>query len=200
MSEKIDPSARTVLHVGCGPRGSAQLPAVFHGSGWREIRVDIDPGVGPDVVASMTDMAPVASGSVDAVYSCHNLEHLYAHEVDIALREFRRVLRDSGFAVILVPDLQAAARLIVEDKLDQPAYISPAGPITPLDMLYGYRPMVASGNPFMTHKTGFSQRTLAEALIRAGFGQATVSREQLAFNLWAVAHRSIVPGSQTGGR
>lgn len=196
MSEKRDASARTVLHVGCGPRGSAQLPAIFHGNGWREIRLDIDADVRPDVVASMTDMSPVASGSVDAVYSCHNLEHLYAHEVEVALREFRRVLRDSGRAVVIVPDLQAAARLIVEDKLDKPAYISPAGPITPLDMLYGYRPLVASGNPFMAHKTGFSQRTLADALIRAGFAQATVSREQLAFNLWAVAYKRV-PVAQT---
>ena len=36
----------------------------------------------------MTDMSMVDSAAVDAVWSSHNLEHLYAHEVPVALGEF----------------------------------------------------------------------------------------------------------------
>ena len=69
------------------------LPEVrFPAAAWREIRLDIDAGHRPDIVGSLTDMSGIVSGSVDAVYSCHNLEHLHAHEVPVALREFLRVL------------------------------------------------------------------------------------------------------------
>ena len=47
---------RIVLHVGCGPADSQSLHQSFRGPEWREIRVDLDPDVKPDLVASITDM------------------------------------------------------------------------------------------------------------------------------------------------
>ena len=52
---------------------------------WVETRLDIDPSVKPDVVASMTDMSSVPDASCHAVYSSHNLEHLFPHELQQAL-------------------------------------------------------------------------------------------------------------------
>jgi predicted SAM-dependent methyltransferase len=185
QSTASTPSAtdRVVLHVGCG--ACEELHPTFRAPGWREIRLDIDPEAQPDIVASIVSMPMVPSGSVDAVYSSHNLEHLFAHEVPQALAEFFRVLKAGGFALVTLPDLQAIARLIADDKLEDPAYISAAGPITPLDMLYGYRRYIALGNVFMAHKTGFSAKTLANALIAAGF--ATVHLAQENYTLWAEA-------------
>ena len=85
---------------------------------------------------------------MDAVWSSHNVEHLYPHEVPVALAEFRRVLKPEGFAIVTCPDLQAVAELVAQDKLTQPAYQSPSGPISPLDILYGHRPALALGNLF----------------------------------------------------
>ena len=45
----------------------------------------------------MTDMPAVEDAYVDAVFSSHNIEHLYAHEVAEALSEFKRVLNEDGF-------------------------------------------------------------------------------------------------------
>ena len=178
---------RQVLHVGCGAADPAKLPAAFFPQGlWSELRLDIDPQVGPDIVASITDMSVVASGSVDAVWSAHNLEHLRAHEVPLALAEFRRVLRPMGFALVTMPDLQQVAALVAEGNLDGTAYISALGPIAALDMLYGFRPSVAGGNDFMGHKTGFTAGTLAQHLTAAGFAQVQVQRDG-AFALWATA-------------
>jgi hypothetical protein len=52
------PPQKTVLHVGCGTYAAGKLHSAFHSAGWTEIRLDIDDGVQPDIVASMTDMAP----------------------------------------------------------------------------------------------------------------------------------------------
>lgn len=187
QSGQESPAQRIVLHVGCGPRNSGQLHETFRGSGWREVRLDIDPAVQPDVVGSITDMSVVRPAVVDAVWSSHNLEHLYPHEVPKALAEFHRVLKPGGFALITLPDLQSVAELVAADKLDDPAYVSPAGSIAPLDMLFGFRAALARGNLFMAHRTGFTAKTLDQSLRAAGFTEVRVQRNN--FALWAVAHK-----------
>lgn len=177
---------RTVLHVGCGGADRRSLPQLFQ-RGWQEIRLDINPDVNPDVIASMLDMSPVASASVDAVFSSHNIEHLHPHEVGIALNEFRRVLNSEGVLVITCPDLQPVCALVAADNLEEMAYLSPAGPIAPIDMLYGHRDAMAKGNLYMAHKTGFTARSLARALADSGFPACRVEKG-CHFDLWALAY------------
>jgi len=100
---------RTFLHVGCGGKDKAHTTAAFAGDNWQEIRLDINEAIHPDIVGTMTDMKAVSSESVDAVFSSHNIEHLYPHEVPLALAEFLRVLKPDGFTVITCPDLQSVA-------------------------------------------------------------------------------------------
>lgn len=176
----------TVLHIGCGVYWPEKLHSAFRQRGWRELRLDIDPTVEPDIVASMTDMSSLNAGSVDGIFSSHNLEHLYPHEVPVALAEFKRVLAPQGVALITVPDLQSVAQLVAADKLCDPAYVSSAGPIAPIDILYGHRPAMAKGNLFMAHRTGFTARTLAETVVAAGFATVSVQRDASKFALWAL--------------
>jgi ubiquinone/menaquinone biosynthesis C-methylase UbiE len=180
---------QVVLHVGCGSKDIRTLPKPFH-QGWREVRLDIDPAARPDVIGTMTDMQAVDTASVDAIFSSHNVEHLYPHEVPTALKEFRRVLKSHGFALITCPDLQAVAQLIVDGGLLRPAYHSPAGPITPLDMLYGHRGSISRGNLYMAHHGGFTMETLIQALREAGFRTVAGRRRPRNYDLWALAHVS----------
>lgn len=183
------PPLQRVLHVGCGAANPEKLPAAFFPPGhWHELRLDIDPGVAPDIVASITDMPMVASASVDAVWSAHNLEHLFAHEVPLALAEFARVLRPGGFALVTMPDLQQVAELVAAGNLEGIAYQSGLGPVSAIDMLYGFRPAIAGGNAFMAHRTGFTAETLAAHLGRAGLGEIRVQRDG-AFALWGIGHK-----------
>ncbi|WP_029626069.1 methyltransferase domain-containing protein [Synechococcus sp. CB0205] len=178
-------SQGTFLHVGCGHKRADQTPFAQHE--WREIRMDIDAAVSPDVLGTMTDMSSIESESVDAVFSSHNIEHLYPHEVPQALSEFLRVLRTGGFALITCPDLRSVCRLIADDRLTEAAYTSPAGPIAPLDILYGHRASMAAGNLYMAHRCGFTEKVLAGTLQAAGFQQvASLTRPQ-AFDLWVFA-------------
>ena len=179
--------AKIVLNVGCGHAAMQGMHPAFQGEDWRELRLDVDPSVNPDIICSMIDMHPVATDSIDAIWSSHNIEHLHRHEVPVALSEFMRVLRPRGQLLLTLPDLQRVAELVASDGLETEAYRSPSGPITPLDMIYGHTPSLARGNHHMAHKTGFTARTLRQLLGNAGFGEVTVNRE--GFALWARGYK-----------
>lgn len=186
----------TFLHVGCGQKRQPQTTPGFAAPHWQELRFDIDPNVQPDIIGSMLDMSAVPDAHVDALFSSHNIEHLYPHEVPRALAEFRRVLKPEGFLVITCPDLRSVAALIAEDKLTEPAYHSPAGPVAPIDILYGYRPSMMAGNLFMAHRCGFTERVLVNTLRAAGFASvASMQRGASCFDLWALA--SVQPSEET---
>lgn len=179
-----------LLHVGCGPQRKAQTTPYFQTDEWEELRFDIDPTVAPDILGTLTDMSAVPSSSIDAVFSSHNIEHLYPHEVPIAMREILRVLKDDGIFVVTCPDLVSVCKLIAEDQLMEPAYVSPAGPIAPLDILYGHRPAMERGNLYMAHRCGFTQKVMMGTLMAIGFKAVAAATRPSAFDLWAVASKS----------
>lgn len=183
---------KTLLHVGCGPKRKDRNTAGFAMPEWAELRLDIDPAVSPDLTGTMTDMGAVPSASVDAVFSSHNIEHLYPHEVPLALAEFWRVLSADGFAVITCPDLQSVCALVAQNKLTEAAYTSPAGPIAPLDILYGHRPAMARGNLYMAHRCGFTRQVLQATLKAAGFASVATMARGCApfFDLFGLASKS----------
>jgi SAM-dependent methyltransferase len=163
-----------VINAGCGAPGSTRLPDLF--DTWRELRIDIDPGVAPDIVASVTDLSAIPSASADAVWSAHCLEHLFAHQVPAAFTEFRRVLRDGGFACVIVPDVQAVAQWAASDRLHETLYQSPVGPITAHDILWGFGPAIEAGHAAMAHRCGFTPTVLLHRLTGCGFAETILRR------------------------
>jgi len=111
-------------------------------------------------------------GDYDAVFCCHALEHVYPHQVPLAISEFHRVLKPGGVLIVFVPDLEGIKA--TEDVL----FVSPAGPITGLDLIYGMRSLIKEA-PQMAHKTGFTKETLRRELEQAGFSKVVVSRHEL---------------------
>ena len=176
---------RHVLNIGSGPRSIRRANKVFDPAGWQEVRMDLDPAVRPDVVGSMTDIhTHFRTQRFDAVWSSHSLEHLHAHEIPIALREFRRVLRDDGFALITCPDLETVMMLFLEHGSDHVVYRSAAGPITPLDMMFGHSRSIADGAVHMAHHSGLTSDRLTGLLLEAGFAGAITKRRD--YDLWAL--------------
>ena len=159
---------KTLLHVGCASLNISDLKG-FNNDEWAEIRFDIDESRNPDIIGTIVDLSLVETGSVDAVYSAYNLDHIYPHEVPITLKEFFRVLKNDGIAIIKCPDIQSVCEAIGKDKLLDTFYQSPVGPITPIDILFGNRKAIAKGNEFMAKKGGFTYSVLDGALHQAGF-------------------------------
>jgi SAM-dependent methyltransferase len=176
---------RVLVNVGCGPRNAATLPAYF--DNWQHMRVDVDPSVEPDIIADLTDLSPIADGTADAVWAAHCVEHLYEHQVSIALAEFRRVLRADGFVCVIVPDLQTVAQFVANDRLHEPLYNSPAGPVTAHDIFFGFGAAIANGRTSMAHRCGFTPASLQRSFLQQQFGELVVRRRIADLELAAVA-------------
>jgi len=85
---------------------------------------------------------------------------------------FLHVLKEDGFVHIRVPDVGEVMRTVVEKGMDieDVLYQSALGPITVLDVIYGYgKEIESSGHDFFAHKTGFTQKSLLALLGRCGF-------------------------------
>lgn len=176
---------RRVLDVGAGSATHPRVHAAF--VGWQVVRQDINPNVRPDILGNITNLrGQVADASFDGVWSSHNIEHLHAHEVPVALSEIRRILKPDGFALITCPDLEQVARLLVNGDMERTVYSSPAGPISVMDMMFGHGASIARGNHYMAHNTGFTVDRLGKVLRAAGFTESWVAPGP-SIDLWAVA-------------
>jgi predicted SAM-dependent methyltransferase len=135
------------LHIG----GEAPKP------GWKIL--NIQPGEHVDFVGSCTDLSEFASGSVEAIYASHVLEHLgYLDELPQALKEFRRVLRQDGLLRISVPDLEALCRLFLDPRLDMSTRFHV------MRVMFG-----GQMDPHDFHKAGLTYEFMADYLAVAGF-------------------------------
>jgi len=190
MSEWSDQRAasrpKVLVNLGSGRKGQSRLPAMF--TEWREFRVDVDPNSAPDLLSDITDLSAIKSGSADAVWSAHCIEHLYLHQVRKAFEEAYRILADDGFLCVIVPDLQTIASQVAADRLHETVYQSPAGPITAHDMIFGYGAALAQGHTNMAHNCGFTPALLAQKLQEVPFAQI-VLRRRANHELAAVARK-----------
>lgn len=181
---------KNLLHVGPDRNTKKDILKYFHDEEWIETRVDINKDVNPDILGSMTDLSNVQKNFYDSVYSSHSIEHVYQHEVDGVLKGFYNVLKEDGILVITCPELKSICKLVLEDKLLDTAYVSPAGPISPIDMLYGHRDSIIKGNEFMAHKSGFTLKSLMSACTQANFQCVAGIERPKQFDIWVVAQKS----------
>jgi hypothetical protein len=160
---------KRVLNVGGHDK---RIPLPPHYAGFEHLMLDIDPAAAPDILCDARELSKLESSQFDAVYCAHNLEHYYRHDVPKVLAGFLHVLKDNGFAQVIVPDIAEVMRTAVAKGLDleDVLYQSPAGPIKVLDVLWGWSAQIeSSGQEFFAHKTGFTEKSLVATIQRSGF-------------------------------
>ncbi len=181
---------KRVLNVG-GNSKEILLPNQY--DGYEHVLLDIDAAQAPDVVCDAREMAGrLAPGAYDAVYCSHNLEHYYRHEVPRVLAGFLHVLKEPGFAQVIVPDIGEVMRACIARgmALEDALYDSTSGPITVHDVIYGFGSEIErSGSDFFAHKTGFTSKSLKAALLQAGF--SVVYIENWNFSVYAMAFKGV---------
>ena len=154
--------------------------------------LDIDAAGNPEILCDARQLSTLEAAQFDAVYCSHNLEHYYKHDVAKVLNGFLHVLKLDGFAEIRVPNLKSVMKHVVATGLDveDTLYISPSGPISVRDVIYGFgKEIESSGVDFYAHKTGFTPASLRVALVQAGFQRVFVIEGEGAFEVRAVAFK-----------
>lgn len=179
-------ATKRILNAGAGTTVPKRILPLLTLPGWEQVRLDADDSTNPDVVGSVTQVGQLFSPqSFDIIWCSHLMEHLYAHEVYPTFMQFRQILKPDGFALIMCPDLEAVAKVILEHGLAHVAYVSAAGPIRPLDMIYGHSTAIEQGKHHMAHRTGFTTERLGNLLLTAGFPTVSVRSEN--FEICALA-------------
>lgn len=99
---------------------------------------------------------PLADGCADELHAMHIIEHVAEWEARHLLAEWRRLLKPGGLLVLELPNLEAAARNLLAGMSEQ-WWMFP---------FYGDH---SHKDHFMTHRFGYTPRTLAELVKGAGF-------------------------------
>ena len=183
-----------VLNVGGNSKAIA-IPE--HYAGWNHLLLDIAPGPDVDVLLDARKLAEYEGAKFDSIYSSHNLEHFYPHDVPKVLSGFVHALAADGYVDIRVPDLPSVMKEVVDRgmELDDTLYVSPAGPISAHDVIYGWGAEIErSGVDFFAHKRGFSVKSLSQALAAAGF--VHIHTAVNSFQLRAVAFKTDPTAAQ----
>jgi hypothetical protein len=95
--------------------------------------------------------------------------------------------------MIKVPDVRAVMKHFVENAMDMHdvLYVSPGGPITVHDVIYGWgRQIESSGQDFFAHKAGFSAASLRDTIRKGGFASVFVFESPDAFEVSAIAFKA----------
>ena len=137
---------------------------------------------------------PFKSESFDGIYSSHTLEHFEFYDVYNILSEFNRVLKKGGLAVLYVPDMEQVFEIAKSD-LEEMLYISEAGIVSPIDIIWGMREAIKQGKEHMTHKTGFTQKSIEKKLSVMGFTNILISQEN---NQYQLKIKAIKQENQNG--
>lgn len=121
-------------------------------------------GVEPDLVYEMEFDAdgellhsvPLDDGCADELVAAHVIEHFFQWEADAVIAEWKRLLEPGGKIVLELPNIALCAQNLLAGFPDQ---------IT----MWGLYGDGSHRDPYMCHKFGYTPRTIASLLKRAGF-------------------------------
>lgn len=166
---------KIVVNIGCGKTKLETQSKYF--LDWKEIRIDAFENDTANMISSIIDFEGVPNESVDAIWASHVVEHNYWHDLPKIFNNMLRILKQDGFAVIRVPDLGEIAHRIQDGLIDDLVYDSSAGPIYPIDWIYGHRGLTEFWGEGMLHKTGFTKKSMNQVLQSLGFDAYVKAQE-----------------------
>lgn len=177
---------KSLLHIVFGTiKDHGPLHKRFQSGEWRQTPMELR--LYPKT--PFPDIAPLAAvreASFDAAWVIHTLEYLYAHQVPQFFQNLRRILKKDGLLFVTAPDAQKAAESGYRFGLEKQLYQTGLGPVAAIDLIYGFRPGLASDPVHHAHHTGFSPGSLGTRIREAGFADIKVQRD--GYKLWAAAY------------
>jgi predicted SAM-dependent methyltransferase len=124
---------------------------------------NITPGPAVDHVGDAKDMSRFRDGLFVEVYASHVLEHFDGKGLELALKEWHRILASEGKLYVSVPDLDVLSRLFLQkDKFP------PQERIKLIQMMYG-----GHVDSHDVHNVGFDKDILTALIRQAGYKTCT---------------------------
>jgi predicted O-linked N-acetylglucosamine transferase (SPINDLY family) len=167
---------KTFLQFNPGGSAASETLPLFKTAAWRMTEGGDIPHIGN-----------YRGKTVNAIFLNQYLPCCFAHDVQKTLQRCLATLDDDGFLIATCPDLVTIAQHILSHGLTKPSYISEAGPITPLDMIFGHGQTIHDGQTALAHHTGFTQESLVAHLGEAGFKSVRALTRPEQFEVIAVA-------------
>jgi SAM-dependent methyltransferase len=157
MGTDLMPLRELRLHVGC---------ADIRREGYTNI--DIRQTSATDLVCDAWALTMFSDGSVSEIYSRHTIEHFEPDDAAKALREWYRVLKPSGHAHIICPDLifhckQLLGMAVCPIFADQQVHA--------MSGFYGWKASFRGGNQHDSHRWGYVFDTLSARCRESGFAR-----------------------------
>lgn len=143
------------LNVGCGGRRI---------EGYRGVDVVAERSAA-EIIAP-ANAIPLPDASVDEIMAIHLIEHVHVWEAPDLLREWHRLLKPGGLLVLELPDLMKFCRNIVEGYTLAGKHPDQAG-------LWGAYGDPRFRDPFMSHKWGYTFKSLRPMVAECGFTEIT---------------------------
>lgn len=140
-------TTETKLHLGCREKKI-----------YGYVNIDIRPEVKPDLVEDCFELPSFKDNSVDAIYTCHMLEHCPRHQYHEVLKRWFNILRPNGILRISVPDMEELSHYLV-NNLGSPKAVREIQ-----NLMFG-----AQKHPYDYHYQGFTFSSLQNDLRDVGF-------------------------------
>lgn len=144
--------------------------------GW--INIDIDPQTRPDVVHDLTQPLPYQDNTVSAILLQDILEHFTKQEGQKLLCECARVLKKGGRIKLRLPNIQ---QIIDQFAADEEVM---------LEFIYGN---TETSGRWGSHRYGYTAKSIALALKRAGFSNIRTRQETTNFIVTAQKSTRSLP-------
>jgi len=150
----LNRSEHTKLHLGCGDRRRDGF-----------INIDIRETPATDMVTEAWNLSGFQDETVDEIYTRHMIEHLHPKDAQLAMVEWRRVLKPRGLLHIVCPDLEFHCKqylgIINSNFPDQREHT--------LASIYGWRSGAFGGEEFDLHRWGYDLEEISNLMGRLGF-------------------------------
>lgn len=141
------------INMGAGGR---VLPGYFN--------IDITPREGIDLVADARSV-PLPNGCAEEILAVHLFEHFYRWDVDAVLVEWRRLLCIRGLLVLELPNIVKCCHNVIDEVMKGGKDPDQLG-------MWGLYGDPRTKDPYMSHKWGWSPKTLSALLVQHGFDEA----------------------------
>ncbi len=169
---------KLVVSMGWDSAYAGRLSKQFPEKEWHEIRVDMSETANPDIVSSLAHIEPLPDASVDGVWIGHVLQRATFSDAQKIIQEALRIMKDNAIILAAVPDMQLGATYIARGEVEQELYHAPAGPVTPADMIFGFRKFIEKGDNSRIHRSGYTAETLPNMMRSLGICNMQVRRQQ----------------------